>query len=76
MATISSAGLTVYGKIYQDGGTPVIATRDMIKAFSKLRDAVKDEETVESLRESITNCIGGLIEEWESMQAGTQEISE
>ena len=40
----------------------------MIKAFSKLRDAVKDETTVESLKESITNVIGGLIEEWESMQ--------
>lgn len=64
----------ITGSLYVNG-TPKIGTVDMIKAFSKLRDAVKDEETVESLKESITNCIGGLIEEWESMQSpATQEI--
>ena len=64
----------ITGSLYVNG-TPKIGTVDLIKAFSKLRDAVKDEETVESLKESITNCIGGLIEEWESMQSpATQEI--
>ena len=73
----NSGNLYAYGNIYKQNGTPVMATSDMVKAFSKLRDAVKDEETVESLKESITNCIGGLIEEWESMQSpATQEISD
>ena len=66
----------ITGSLYVNG-TPKIGTVDLIKAFSKLRDAVKDEETVESLKESITNCIGGLIEEWESMQSpATQEIEQ
>ena len=73
----NAGNLYARGNIYKNGLTPVIATSDMIKAFSKLRDAVKDEDTVESLKESITNCIGGLIEEWESMQSpATQEISD
>ena len=64
----------ITGSLYVNG-TPKISTVDLIKAFSKLRDAVKDEETVESLKESITNWIGGMIEEWESMQSpATQEI--
>ena len=65
----NGGNLYAYGNIYKNNSTPVMATTDLIKAFSKLRDAVKDEETVESLKESITNCIGGLIEEWESMQS-------
>ena len=66
----------ITGSLYVNG-TPKIGTVDLIKAFSKLRDAVKDEETVESLKESITNCIGGLIEEWEAMQSpATQEIEQ
>lgn len=73
----NSGNLYALGNIYKQNGTPVMATSDMVKAFSKLRDAVKDEETVESLKESITNCIGGLIEEWEAMQStATQEISD
>jgi hypothetical protein len=58
----------ITGSLYVNG-TPKVGTVDLINAFSKLRDAVKDEDTVEALKESITNCIGGLIEEWESMQA-------
>jgi hypothetical protein len=73
---IDAAGrVDITGSLYVNG-TPKVGTIDLIKAFSKLRDAVKDEDTVEALKESITNCIGGLIEEWESMQASTQEISE
>jgi hypothetical protein len=74
--TINNSGrVDITGSLYVNG-TPKVGTVDLIKAFSKLRDAVKDEDTVEALKESITNCIGGLIEEWESMQASTQEISE
>jgi hypothetical protein len=71
----NNGNMFIHGNIYKNGATPVMATSDMVKAFSKLRDAVKDEDTVEALKGSITNCIGGLIEEWESMQASTQEIS-
>ena len=75
MQVDNSGNLYAYGNIYKNNSTPVIATSDMVRAFSKLRDAVKDEETVESLKESITNWIGGMIEEWESMQSpATQEI--
>ena len=75
--TIDANGrVDITGSLYVNG-TPKIGTVDLIKAFSKLRDAVKDEETVESLKESITNCIGGLIEEWEAMQSpATQEIEQ
>ena len=69
LMSISSSGrVDITGSLYVNG-TPKIGTVDLIKAFSKLRDAVKDEETVESLKESITNWIGGMIEEWESMQS-------
>jgi len=71
----SSGRVDITGSLYVNG-TPKIGTVDMIKAFSKLRDAVKDEDTVESLRESITNCIGGLIEEWESMQSAAMPAPE
>jgi hypothetical protein len=75
MSINDSGRVDITGSLYVNG-TPKIGTVDLIKAFSKLRDAVKDEDTVEALKESITNCIGGLIEEWESMQASTQEISD
>ena len=57
-----------HGNVYKNGSTPLISARDMIEAFTTLRNAVRDEETVENLRESITNCIGGLIEKWEAME--------
>ena len=57
-----------HGNVYKNGSTPLISARDMIEAFTTLRNAVRDEETVEALRESITNCIGGLIEKWEAME--------
>ena len=57
-----------HGNVYKNGSTPLISARDMIEAFTTLRNAVRDEQTVESLRESITNCIGGLIEKWEAME--------
>jgi hypothetical protein len=75
MQITADGRVDIAGSLYVNG-TPKVGTVDLIKAFSKLRDAVKDEDTVEALKESITNCIGGLIEEWESMQASTQEISD
>lgn len=59
--------LIVAGTVTGDAG-PLISARDLIAAFTTLRNAVRDEETVEDLRESITNCIGGLIEKWEAME--------
>lgn len=59
--------LQVAGTVSSDAG-PLVSTRDLIAAFTTLRNAVRDEQTVEDLRESITNCIGGLIEKWEAME--------
>jgi len=54
-----------------------IGTRDLIETLSTLRNATKDETTLEDLRDSIGNAIGGLIEKFEEMQtASTQEIND
>lgn len=52
-----------------------VGTRDLIETLSTLRDATKDETTLEGLRDSIGNAVGGLIEKFEAMQStATQEI--
>jgi hypothetical protein len=55
-----------------------VGTRDLIDTLSTLRNATKDETTLEGLRDAIGNAVGGLIEKFEAMQAEavTQEISE
>lgn len=67
----------VEGTVYKNGGTsPVIATDDLIETLSTLRNATKDETTVEGLRDAIGNAVGGLIERFEAMQSvATQEIN-
>ena len=59
-------------------GHLVMSTRDIIETLHTLREATKDETTLEGLRDSIGNAVGGLIERFEAMQAqvGTQEIQE
>lgn len=57
-----------------NGGLP-FNTRHIIETLSTLREATQDETTLEGLRDSIGNAIGGLIEKFEAMQsAATQEI--
>ena len=50
-------------------GHLVMSTRDLIETLSTLRNATKDESTLEGLRDAIGNAVGGLIEKFEAMQA-------
>jgi len=62
------------GDVYANG-SPLTRTSDLIETLSTLREATQDETTLEGLRDSIGNAIGGLIEKFEAMQsAATQEI--
>jgi hypothetical protein len=58
---------------------PIIGTRSLINTLSTLRNATKDETTLEGLRDSIGNAIGGLIEKYEAeiatMPAPEPEVS-
>ena len=47
-------------------GDPIIGARSLINTLSTLREATKDETTLEGLRDSIGNAIGGLIETFEA----------
>ena len=58
-------------------GHLVMSTRDLIETLSTLRNATKDETTLEGLRDAIGNAVGGLVEKFEAMQStATQEISD
>ena len=46
-------------------GSPLTRTRDLITTLATLRNATQDETTLEGLRDSIGNAIGGLIEKFE-----------
>lgn len=48
------------------GSTPSVSPTQLIETLSTLRDATRDETTVEGLRDSIGNAIGGLIEKFEA----------
>lgn len=56
------------GTVYSNG-SPLTRTVDLIKTLSTLRNATKDETTLEGLRDAIGNAIGGLIEEFENQIA-------
>jgi hypothetical protein len=65
-------------RVIQDGA-PVIDAKGLINTLSTLRNATKDETTLEGLRDAIGNAIGGLIEEFENqiatMPAPEPEVS-
>lgn len=48
------------------GSTRSVSPTQLIETLSTLRDATRDETTVEGLRDSIGNAIGGLIEKFEA----------
>ena len=52
---------------------PLISTANIIETLSTLRNATKDETTLEGLRDSIGNAVGGLIEKFEAMQSETSD---
>ena len=49
-----------------DSSGPLMSKRGLISTLSTLRNATKDETTLEGLRDSIGNAIGGLIEKFEA----------
>jgi hypothetical protein len=81
----SSGRVDITGSLYVNG-TPKIGYQELITTLVTLRNATQDETTLEGLRDSIGNAIGGLIEKFEAEiaampapeipEASTQEISE
>jgi hypothetical protein len=60
---------------FRQNGAPVIDAKGLISALSTLRNATKDETTLDGLRDALSDAIGGLIEKLEH-EIGTQEIPE
>ena len=57
----------------QNDGEAVLSVRDLIGVLQDLREATKDEQTMEGLRDSIGNCVGGIVERLEAIQADTDK---
>ena len=55
-----------------NGNPKTVSPAELIETLSTLRDATQDETTVEGLRDSIGNAIGGLIEKFESRIAAAK----
>ena len=79
-----SGNMTVHGTVYANG-SPLTSTRELISTLSTLRNATKDETTLEGMRDALSDAIGGLIEKFEheiatmpvpEPEATTQEIPE
>jgi hypothetical protein len=66
----------ITGSLYVNG-TPKIGYSELITTLVTLRKATQDETTLEGLRDSIGDAIGGLIEKFEqeiaTMPAGDSE---
>ena len=52
----------------QNDGEAVLSVSDLIEAFESLREATKEERTMEGLRDSIGNCVGGIVERLEAIK--------
>jgi hypothetical protein len=63
------------GGILKVDGVPVTRSTDLIKTLATLRNATKDETTLEGMRDALADAIGGLIQGLEH-EIATQEISE
>ena len=50
--------------------------RDLIETLHTLRNATKDEETLEGLRDAIGDAVGGLIQKFEAIQAEAEKAHE
>ena len=62
--------------VFRDGNV-LTSAKDLIETLHTLREATKDESTLEGLRDAIGNAVGGLIEKFEAMQStATQEIAD
>jgi hypothetical protein len=56
------------GYLYQNGGEVVLSVDVLLDAFKELRTATADESSVETLRDAMSNCLGGLIERLEGIK--------
>jgi hypothetical protein len=56
------------GYLYQNGGEAVLSVDVLLDAFKELRTATADESSVETLRDAMSNCLGGLIERLEGIK--------
>ncbi|ADD94056.1 hypothetical protein [uncultured phage MedDCM-OCT-S01-C1] len=69
-------GGSVSGISFRQGGAPVIDAKGLISTLSTLRNATKDETTLEGMRDALADAIGGLIEGFEheiaTMPAGDE----
>ena len=66
-------GVGATGRHTQNDGEAVLSVKDLIDVFESLREATKEEKTMEGLRDSIGNCVGGIVERLEAIQAATDE---
>jgi hypothetical protein len=66
---------SMHGGGFAMNGDPIIGTRKLISTLSTLRNATKDETTLEGMRDALADAIGGLIEGLEH-EIATQEIAE
>ncbi len=60
---------TVHAQQFMRDGNPVPTTLDLIETLATLRNATKDEDTLEGLRDALGDAIGGLIQKFEAIQA-------
>ena len=58
-------GNAVFAGTVSDNSGPLMSKRGLISTLSTLRQATQNETTLEGLRDSIDNAIGGLIENLE-----------
>jgi hypothetical protein len=68
MSIAANGRVDITGSLYVNG-TPKIGYQELISTLVTLRNATQDETTLEGLRDSIGNAIGGLIEEFENQIA-------
>lgn len=60
-------------RVMQNGDEAVLSVNDLIDVMKDLRAATKEEKTVAGLRDSIGNCVGGIVERLEAIQASAAE---
>lgn len=64
------------GEVHADeflrNGVPVPTAKDLIETLSTLREATRDETTLEGLRDALSDAIGGLIQKFEAQISTTE----
>ena len=68
----SEGRVDITGSLFVNG-QPKIGYSELLTTLVTLRSATMDETTVEGLRDSIANAIGGLIEKFEAEIAGIKD---